>query len=62
MEVCAEQLEGIKAAITKEDWARIVIAYEPVWDIGTGKVATPAQDQEVSTLFWLFYLCAISIL
>ena len=54
MEVCAEQLEGIKAAITKEDWARIVIAYEPVWAIGTGKVATPAQAQEVSTLFWLF--------
>jgi len=46
MEVCAEQLEGIKAAITKEDWARIVIAYEPVWAIGTGKVATPAQAQE----------------
>jgi len=28
------------------DWKRIVIAYEPVWAIGTGKVATPEQAQE----------------
>jgi len=28
------------------DWKRVVIAYEPVWAIGTGKVATPAQAQE----------------
>lgn len=30
------------------NWANIVLAYEPVWAIGTGKVATPAQAQEVS--------------
>lgn len=29
------------------DWKRVVIAYEPVWAIGTGKVATPAQAQEI---------------
>jgi triosephosphate isomerase len=29
------------------DWDRVVIAYEPVWAIGTGKVATPDQAQEV---------------
>ena len=29
------------------DWSNIVIAYEPVWAIGTGKTATPAQAQEV---------------
>jgi len=28
------------------DWSKVVIAYEPVWAIGTGKVATPAQAQE----------------
>lgn len=34
-------------------WSDVVLAYEPVWAIGTGKVATPAQAQEVS---WIFYL------
>jgi len=29
------------------NWANVVLAYEPVWAIGTGKVATPAQAQEV---------------
>lgn len=46
MKVCAEQLEGIKAALTEADWAKVVIAYEPVWAIGTGVVATPEQAQE----------------
>lgn len=31
------------------NWDNIVLAYEPVWAIGTGKVATPAQAQEVSS-------------
>lgn len=30
-----------------KDWSRVVVAYEPVWAIGTGVVATPAQAQEV---------------
>lgn len=30
-----------------KDWSRIVVAYEPVWAIGTGVVASPAQAQEV---------------
>jgi triosephosphate isomerase len=30
-----------------QDWSRIVVAYEPVWAIGTGVVATPEQAQEV---------------
>jgi len=33
--------------LSKEEFARIVIAYEPVWAIGTGKTATPRQAQEM---------------
>lgn len=36
------------------NWAHIVLAYEPVWAIGTGKVATPAQAQEVSMALRMF--------
>jgi len=37
------------SAVAKEvkDWSKIVVAYEPVWAIGTGKVATTEQAQEV---------------
>ncbi len=34
MKVCAEQLEGLKAALKEEDWLKVVMAYEPVWAIG----------------------------
>lgn len=44
-EVVFRQLKAITDNIT--DWDRVVIAYEPVWAIGTGKTATPQQAQEV---------------
>jgi triosephosphate isomerase len=40
-EVLAEQVDGGIASLSAEEFARIVIAYEPVWAIGTGKTATP---------------------
>ncbi|KAH8996650.1 triose phosphate isomerase [Lactarius akahatsu] len=46
-QVVEEQLQAVVALLKPEDWSRIVIAYEPVWAIGTGKVATSAQAQEV---------------
>ncbi len=39
-------IEGLKN-VTVDQMSKIVIAYEPVWAIGTGKVATPDQAQEV---------------
>ena len=47
MDVVCTQLECVADAIEAADWSNIVVAYEPVWAIGTGKVATPAQAQEV---------------
>jgi triosephosphate isomerase len=45
-EVLAVQFSGGIAGLSPEEFAQIVIAYEPVWAIGTGKVATPeiAED------------------
>lgn len=49
MDVCQRQLKAFADAVQKtEDWDRIVIAYEPVWSIGTGLTASPAQAQEVN--------------
>ncbi|KAG7671688.1 hypothetical protein Ndes2526B_g07423 [Nannochloris sp. 'desiccata'] len=45
--VCTRQLKSLVGKVSPEDWKRIVVAYEPVWAIGTGKVASPAQAQEV---------------
>ena len=38
-----------------KSWDNVVLAYEPVWAIGTGKVATPAQAQEVETNKTIFF-------
>ena len=39
--VLSEQFEGGLAPLTPEHFARVVIAYEPIWAIGTGRTATP---------------------
>jgi triosephosphate isomerase len=45
-EVIARQLGADLAEVSDEDVAKVVIAYEPIWAIGTGKVATAEQAQE----------------
>jgi triosephosphate isomerase len=49
-EVVLGQLDTILGALSVADAARIVLAYEPVWAIGTGKTATPETAQEVHAL------------
>lgn len=45
--VVATQLEHSLAELTASDLVRIVLAYEPVWAIGTGRTATPTQAQQM---------------
>jgi triosephosphate isomerase len=45
--VIRRQFEGSLAGVSSDDIAKTVIAYEPVWAIGTGKVASPEQAAEV---------------
>lgn len=63
IEVVTRQLDAVAKLLTEEQWAKVVVAYEPIWyyvlhststfpadryrAIGTGKVATTAQAQEV---------------
>lgn len=46
-DIVREQLHGSLAGLTATQVAGLVLAYEPVWAIGTGKVATPEQAEEV---------------
>jgi triosephosphate isomerase len=48
--VVTSQIQGSLAGLSAAEVAGIIIAYEPVWAIGTGKVATPEQAQEVHAL------------
>ena len=47
MEVVSTQLEDGLFHLPEEEFSKVVIAYEPVWAIGTGKTATPEQAQEM---------------
>jgi len=46
-DVCKTQIENVLFAFTAEELAHIVVAYEPVWAIGTGKTATAEQAEEI---------------
>src|SRR5439155_110685 len=48
--VVGQQMDTVLAVLTGADLAKIVVAYEPVWAIGTGKTATPAMAQEVHAM------------
>jgi len=47
LSVIQTQFDGSLAGVAAEQFRKVVIAYEPVWAIGTGKVATPQQAEEV---------------
>ncbi|KAF8154554.1 triose phosphate isomerase [Crassisporium funariophilum] len=59
-EVCQEQLQAVVDVTKEADWSKIVVAYEPVWAIGTGKVASSAQAQEAHADVRSFLAKAVS--
>jgi triosephosphate isomerase len=46
-DVCEEQIKNVLYNFTAEDMKNIIVAYEPVWAIGTGKTATAEQAEEI---------------
>jgi triosephosphate isomerase (TIM) len=49
-QVIVRQLGAILATVEARDWSRVVLAYEPVWAIGTGKNATPDDAAQIHEL------------
>lgn len=47
LSVIARQLDALQKQLSVSDLQRVVIAYEPIWAIGTGRTATPEQAQAV---------------
>ncbi len=45
-----QQIDAVLAIIAERDLSKLVVAYEPVWAIGTGKTATPEMAQEVHAM------------
>jgi len=54
-EVVLGQLKNAMTGLTEDNLSRIIIAYEPIWAIGTGKTATPEMAEEVHAMIrnWL---------
>lgn len=49
-EIVSAQIKADLSGLAAEDVAKLVIAYEPIWAIGTGKTATPEQANEMCAL------------
>ena len=46
-DVCASQIENVLYKFSAEDMKKVIVAYEPVWAIGTGQTATAEQAEEI---------------
>lgn len=53
-DVVKEQIEGALFGLSAEDFSKLILAYEPVWAIGTGKTATADQAEEIHAVIRQF--------
>lgn len=58
IDVIISQMKTLVSNVT--DWTKVVIAYEPVWAIGTGKTASPQQAQEVHAEIRKYLVTAVN--
>ena len=58
-EVLSAQLDDVFGQLSEQQMAKVSVAYEPIWAIGTGRAATPEQVQEVHA-FIRNYVCAMN--
>ena len=59
-DVCAAQLAPALKLLSEDDWANVVVAYEPVWAIGTGLTATPEMAQETHAFIRKWFVDNVS--
>ena len=52
LSIIMEQLTAFLGVLQEADWQHVAVAYEPVWAIGTGLTASPAEAQEVRSQCW----------
>ena len=59
-EILFSQLQAIKEEMDKTEWRKVIIAYEPIWALNTGKIASADQIQEAIMLIrdWLRDHCS----
>ena len=62
-DVICSQLESIKETMERSDWQKVIIAYEPIWALNTGKIASADQTQESVEMIrnWMAENCSEAI-
>ena len=62
-EIIYSQLESVKESLDQTDWKNVILAYEPIWALNTGKIASADQTEEALETIreWLNENCSKEI-